>query len=70
MDLQAIPDPKEQIGKLEQIFHLGQTPTQLFTTPHPQRKFVISPTQEPFGNYVLSASEPSSTSSTEISKVK
>ena len=33
-----IPDPEEQLSRLEQIFHLGQTPTQLFRVPHPQKK--------------------------------
>jgi hypothetical protein len=38
IDLNKIPDRNEQYAKLEQIFHLGQTPSQLFTIKHPQKK--------------------------------
>lgn len=38
IDLNKISDRKEQYAKLEQIFHLGQTPSQLFTTKHPPKK--------------------------------
>ena len=45
-----IKDPKEQLGKLEQIFHLGQTPTQLFKTSHPAKR--IKPQQDILGFYL------------------
>uniref|UniRef100_A0AAQ4Q9K7 Neutral sphingomyelinase (N-SMase) activation associated factor n=1 Tax=Gasterosteus aculeatus aculeatus TaxID=481459 RepID=A0AAQ4Q9K7_GASAC len=32
-----IEDPDQRIGMLTQILEFGQTPKQLFTTPHPQR---------------------------------
>uniref|UniRef100_A0A8D3CP88 Neutral sphingomyelinase (N-SMase) activation associated factor n=1 Tax=Scophthalmus maximus TaxID=52904 RepID=A0A8D3CP88_SCOMX len=35
--LQSIEDPDERIAMLTQILEFGQTPTQLFCTPHPQR---------------------------------
>lgn len=31
-------DPNEKVALLTQILEFGQTPKQLFTTPHPQRK--------------------------------
>ncbi|KAI0217053.1 hypothetical protein L0F63_003977 [Massospora cicadina] len=37
VDLDAIADPLERRSIQEQIYHFGQTPTQLLTTPHPQR---------------------------------
>uniref|UniRef100_A0A6Q2XBH3 Neutral sphingomyelinase (N-SMase) activation associated factor n=1 Tax=Esox lucius TaxID=8010 RepID=A0A6Q2XBH3_ESOLU len=33
----SIEDPDQKIAMLTQILEFGQTPTQLFTTPHPQR---------------------------------
>uniref|UniRef100_A0A4W6BZ08 Neutral sphingomyelinase activation associated factor n=1 Tax=Lates calcarifer TaxID=8187 RepID=A0A4W6BZ08_LATCA len=34
---QSIEDPDERIAMLTQILEFGQTPTQLFSSPHPQR---------------------------------
>jgi len=38
VDLDAIKDPVERASIEEQIKNFGQTPSQLFTKPHPQRK--------------------------------
>ncbi|RLW13382.1 hypothetical protein DV515_00000281 [Chloebia gouldiae] len=38
VDLNSIMDPNEKVALLTQILEFGQTPKQLFTTPHPQRK--------------------------------
>ena len=38
IDLNKIKDKREQTAILEQIFHLGQTPTQLFIKEHPSRE--------------------------------
>lgn len=38
VDLESIKDPNELKIKETQIMEFGQTPKQLFTTPHPQRK--------------------------------
>ncbi|KAJ9074230.1 hypothetical protein DSO57_1008753 [Entomophthora muscae] len=38
VDLDAISDPLERRSIQEQIYHFGQTPTQLLTSPHPQRR--------------------------------
>uniref|UniRef100_A0AAQ4NXM0 Neutral sphingomyelinase (N-SMase) activation associated factor n=1 Tax=Gasterosteus aculeatus aculeatus TaxID=481459 RepID=A0AAQ4NXM0_GASAC len=35
--IKYIEDPDQRIGMLTQILEFGQTPKQLFTTPHPQR---------------------------------
>ncbi|KAA0723860.1 Protein FAN [Triplophysa tibetana] len=59
VDCDSIEDPDQKIAMLTQILEFGQTPRQLFTTPHPQR---ITPR---FHN--LSAT--SSLSSSEISPV-
>ncbi|KAK2858608.1 hypothetical protein Q5P01_003228 [Channa striata] len=37
IDCDSIEDPDERIAMLMQILEFGQTPTQLFTSPHPQR---------------------------------
>lgn len=37
VDLNSIMDPNEKVALLTQILEFGQTPKQLFTTPHPQR---------------------------------
>uniref|UniRef100_A0A6Q2WU99 Neutral sphingomyelinase (N-SMase) activation associated factor n=1 Tax=Esox lucius TaxID=8010 RepID=A0A6Q2WU99_ESOLU len=37
IDCDSIEDPDQKIAMLTQILEFGQTPTQLFTTPHPQR---------------------------------
>lgn len=37
LPLNSIEDPNEKIAMMIQILEFGQTPTQLFTTPHPQR---------------------------------
>ncbi|XP_030635744.1 protein FAN isoform X2 [Chanos chanos] len=37
VDLDSIEDPDQKIAMLTQILEFGQTPRQLFTTPHPQR---------------------------------
>uniref|UniRef100_A0A7N6BAY6 Neutral sphingomyelinase (N-SMase) activation associated factor n=1 Tax=Anabas testudineus TaxID=64144 RepID=A0A7N6BAY6_ANATE len=37
IDCDSIEDPDERIAMLTQILEFGQTPTQLFTSPHPQR---------------------------------
>uniref|UniRef100_A0A8C8S6I4 Neutral sphingomyelinase activation associated factor n=1 Tax=Pelusios castaneus TaxID=367368 RepID=A0A8C8S6I4_9SAUR len=37
VDLNSILDPNEKVALLTQILEFGQTPKQLFTTPHPQR---------------------------------
>ncbi|XP_056879537.1 protein FAN-like [Takifugu flavidus] len=36
-DLESIEDPDQRIAMLTQILEFGQTPKQLFTSPHPQR---------------------------------
>uniref|UniRef100_A0A3P8VSU4 Neutral sphingomyelinase activation associated factor n=1 Tax=Cynoglossus semilaevis TaxID=244447 RepID=A0A3P8VSU4_CYNSE len=45
MDCDSIKDPDERIAMLTQILEFGQTPKQLFSSPHPQRitpRFQIS----------------------------
>ncbi|XP_075870966.1 protein FAN isoform X3 [Nelusetta ayraudi] len=37
MDYDGIEDPDQRIAMLTQILEFGQTPTQLFNSPHPQR---------------------------------
>nr|XP_057915488.1 protein FAN [Doryrhamphus excisus] len=37
VDCDSIEDPDQRVAMLTQILEFGQTPTQLFTTPHPQR---------------------------------
>ncbi|CAL9697699.1 unnamed protein product [Knipowitschia caucasica] len=37
IDCDSIEDPDQRIAMLTQILEFGQTPTQLFTSPHPQR---------------------------------
>lgn len=37
VDIDAIQDPIERTSVQEQIFHFGQTPTQLLRKPHPRR---------------------------------
>ncbi|KAM4606320.1 protein FAN isoform 2-T3 [Polymixia lowei] len=37
IDCDSIEDPDQRIAMLTQILEFGQTPKQLFTTPHPQR---------------------------------
>ncbi|KAJ0023064.1 hypothetical protein NQD34_015198 [Periophthalmus magnuspinnatus] len=37
VDCDSIDDPDQRIAMLTQILEFGQTPTQLFTSPHPQR---------------------------------
>ncbi|XP_072306632.1 protein FAN [Eucyclogobius newberryi] len=37
VDCDSIEDPDQRIAMLTQILEFGQTPTQLFTSPHPQR---------------------------------
>uniref|UniRef100_A0A665X3Z6 Neutral sphingomyelinase (N-SMase) activation associated factor n=1 Tax=Echeneis naucrates TaxID=173247 RepID=A0A665X3Z6_ECHNA len=37
IDCDSIEDPNERIAMLTQILEFGQTPTQLFGSPHPQR---------------------------------
>ncbi|XP_064123785.1 protein FAN isoform X5 [Loxodonta africana] len=37
VDLNSIEDPDEKVAMLTQILEFGQTPKQLFVTPHPQR---------------------------------
>ncbi|CAL8311790.1 unnamed protein product [Merluccius merluccius] len=37
IDCNSIEDPDQRIAMLTQILEFGQTPTQLFTVPHPQR---------------------------------
>ncbi|NXO39214.1 FAN protein, partial [Locustella ochotensis] len=37
VDLNSIMDPNEKVALLTQILEFGQTPKQLFTSPHPQR---------------------------------
>ncbi|XP_048865845.1 protein FAN isoform X3 [Brienomyrus brachyistius] len=37
IDCDSIEDPDQKIAMLTQILEFGQTPKQLFTTPHPQR---------------------------------
>lgn len=37
VSLASIEDPDQRIAMLTQILEFGQTPKQLFTSPHPQR---------------------------------
>ncbi|XP_036452329.1 protein FAN isoform X2 [Colossoma macropomum] len=37
IDCDSIEDPDQKVAMLTQILEFGQTPRQLFTTPHPQR---------------------------------
>lgn len=37
VDLNSIEDPDEKVALLTQILEFGQTPKQLFVTPHPRR---------------------------------
>lgn len=60
VSLCSIEDPDQRIAMLTQILEFGQTPTQLFNSPHPQR---ITPrfhnmTQSPNSNSPLSQLSP------------
>uniref|UniRef100_A0A8C7P855 Neutral sphingomyelinase activation associated factor n=1 Tax=Oncorhynchus mykiss TaxID=8022 RepID=A0A8C7P855_ONCMY len=57
IDCDSIEDPNEKIAMLIQILEFGQTPTQLFTTPHPQR---ITPRFQSISRTPTSTSEDSS----------
>ncbi|XP_014036456.1 protein FAN [Salmo salar] len=64
IDCDSIEDPNEKIAMMIQILEFGQTPTQLFTTPHPQR---ITPrfqsiSRTPSVNTPLNELSPASTS--------
>ncbi|XP_056289723.1 protein FAN isoform X2 [Pseudoliparis swirei] len=64
IDCDSIEDPDQRIAMLTQILEFGQTPTQLFTTPHPQR---ITPrfqniTRSPSSNSTISDLSPASQS--------
>ncbi|XP_045919910.1 protein FAN [Micropterus dolomieu] len=64
IDCDSIEDPDERIAMLTQILEFGQTPKQLFTTPHPQR---ITPrfhniTRSPSINSTVSELSPASQS--------
>ncbi|TNN72233.1 Protein FAN [Liparis tanakae] len=64
VDYDSIEDPDQRIAMLTQILEFGQTPTQLFTTPHPQR---ITPrfqniTRSPSSNSTVSDLSPASQS--------
>uniref|UniRef100_A0A8C7EK32 Protein FAN n=1 Tax=Neovison vison TaxID=452646 RepID=A0A8C7EK32_NEOVI len=55
VDLNSIEDPDEKVAMLTQILEFGQTPKQLFVTPHPRRitpklktKQLLSPGEESF----------------------
>lgn len=41
VDLTKVKDTKLQEALLEQIFHYGQTPLQIFQKPHPQRQTAL-----------------------------
>ncbi|XP_023573448.1 protein FAN isoform X2 [Octodon degus] len=46
VDLNSIEDPDEKVAMLTQILEFGQTPKQLFVTPHPQKitsRFRVTP---------------------------
>ena len=47
VDLDAISDPVERQSVQDQIFHFGQTPSQLLTKPHPKRHAGPSILQNP-----------------------
>uniref|UniRef100_A0A8C7DG45 Neutral sphingomyelinase activation associated factor n=1 Tax=Oncorhynchus kisutch TaxID=8019 RepID=A0A8C7DG45_ONCKI len=69
IDCDSIEDPNEKIAMLIQILEFGQTPTQLFTTPHPQR---ITPrfqsiSRTPSVNTPLNELSPGNTSTSEDS---
>jgi hypothetical protein len=49
--LNHIKDEHEQQTQLEQIFHLGQTPSQLFKTRHPEKQ--RKPVDDKFKNYIV-----------------
>ncbi|XP_029935357.1 protein FAN [Myripristis murdjan] len=64
IDCDSIEDPDQRIAMLTQILEFGQTPKQLFTSPHPQR---ITPrfhniTRSPSINTPLSELSPASPS--------
>lgn len=64
IDCDSIEDPDQRIAMLTQILEFGQTPKQLFTTPHPQR---ITPrfhniTRSPSSNSTVSEVSPASPS--------
>ncbi|XP_010781480.1 protein FAN [Notothenia coriiceps] len=64
VDCDSIEDPDQRIAMLTQILEFGQTPKQLFTTPHPQR---ITPrfhnmTRSPSSNSPVSDLSPASQS--------
>ncbi|XP_048576936.1 protein FAN isoform X2 [Nematostella vectensis] len=44
VDLDSITDPNERASLESQILEFGQTPKQLFTSPHPQRLVSATPT--------------------------
>ncbi|XP_051910531.1 protein FAN isoform X2 [Hippocampus zosterae] len=43
IDCDSLEDPDQRVAMLIQILEFGQTPRQLFTTPHPQRIVARSP---------------------------
>lgn len=49
IDLEKIDDPVQKTSIEAQIIHFGQTPSQLFLKPHPEKKFLKSshPYSEP-----------------------
>lgn len=60
VDIDAITDPILRSAVISQINNFGQTPTQLFTKPHPKR--VISDILKSSGNREKLAADPSSLS--------
>eukprot|EP01094_Clydonella_sp_ATCC50884_P021304 TRINITY_DN4670_c1_g1_i1.p1 TRINITY_DN4670_c1_g1~~TRINITY_DN4670_c1_g1_i1.p1 ORF type:complete len:806 (-),score=266.06 TRINITY_DN4670_c1_g1_i1:22-2325(-) len=45
IDIQSIQDPVERAASIAQINNFGQTPSQLFKRPHPQKQVVVSKPQ-------------------------
>lgn len=53
VDVNAIEDPVEKMATIAQINNFGQTPTQLFRKPHPQRQKMAPPPTIATHTYLL-----------------
>ncbi|XP_043921420.1 protein FAN [Protopterus annectens] len=62
VDLDSIQDTNEKVAMLTQILEFGQTPKQLFTTPHPQRITPKFQSMSRTTSYSTSVTEPGSPS--------
>jgi len=63
VDLNKIQDKDIRDILLQQIFHLGQTPTQLFASKHPSKNPISLPK---LSNYIFSREDPTKTTSSRV----